>query len=231
MIENKVVLVTGGRRGLGAAIVDEVLSRGARTVYSTAREPFEDPRAQVITKQLEVTSEASVAALARDLTDVEIVVNNAGVLHPDSLLTGDFESIDATFQTNVFGPLRIVRAFAPILKANGGGAIVNVHSVLSWLGGAGAYGASKAAIWSLSNSLRLELEAQSTQVLGVHAGFIDTDMVSAMPVPKTPPAVIAARIIDALEKGDSEVLTDDLTVQIKSQLAGPVENLAYRSGR
>lgn len=231
MIENKVVLVTGGRRGLGAAIVDEVLSRGARTVYSTAREPFEDPRAQVITKQLEVTSEASVAALARDLTDVEIVVNNAGVLHPDSLLTGDFESIDATFQTNVFGPLRIVRAFAPILKANGGGAIVNVHSVLSWLGGAGAYGASKAAIWSLSNSLRLELEAQSTQVLGVHAGFIDTDMVSAMPVPKTPPAVIAARIIDALEKGDSEVLTDDLTVQIKSQLAGPVENLVYRSGR
>lgn len=231
MIENKVVLVTGGRRGLGAAIVDEVLSRGARTVYSTAREPFEDPRAQVITKQLEVTSEASVAALARDLTDVEIVVNNAGVLHPDSLLTGDFESIDATFQTNVFGPLRIVRAFAPILKANGGGAIVNVHSVLSWLGGAGAYGASKAAIWSLSNSLRLELEAQSTQVLGVHAGFIDTDMVSAMPVPKTPPAVIAARIIDALEKGDSEVLTDDLTVQIKSQLAGPVENLVYRRGR
>ncbi|OAT70086.1 short-chain dehydrogenase [Mycobacteroides immunogenum] len=231
MIENKVVLVTGGRRGLGAAIVDEVLSRGARTVYSTARDPFEDPRAQVITKQLEVTSEASVAALARDLTDVEIVVNNAGVLHPDSLLTGDFESIDATFQTNVFGPLRIVRAFAPILKANGGGAIVNVHSVLSWLGGAGAYGASKAAIWSLSNSLRLELEAQSTQVLGVHAGFIDTDMVSAMPVPKTPPAVIAARIIDALEKGDSEVLTDDLTVQIKSQLAGPVENLVYRRGR
>lgn len=231
MIENKVVLVTGGRRGLGAAIVDEVLSRGARTVYRTAREPFEDPRAQVITKQLEVTSEASVAALARDLTDVEIVVNNAGVLHPDSLLTGDFESIDATFQTNVFGPLRIVRAFAPILKANGGGAIVNVHSVLSWLGGAGAYGASKAAIWSLSNSLRLELEAQSTQVLGVHAGFIDTDMVSAMPVPKTPPAVIAARIIDALEKGDSEVLTDDLTVQIKSQLAGPVENLVYRRGR
>lgn len=231
MIENKVVLVTGGRRGLGAAIVDEVLSRGARTVYSTAREPFEDPRAQVITKQLEVTSEASVAALARDLTDVEIVVNNAGVLHPDSLLTGDFESIDATFQTNVFGPLRIVRAFAPILKANGGGAIVNVHSVLSWLGGAGAYGASKAAIWSLSNSLRLELEAQSTQVLGVHAGFIDTDMVSAMPAPKTPPAVIAARIIDALEKGDSEVLTDDLTVQIKSQLAGPVENLVYRRGR
>ncbi|NGX10079.1 SDR family oxidoreductase [Mycobacteroides franklinii] len=231
MIENKVVLVTGGRRGLGAAIVDEVLSRGARKVYSTARESFEDPREQVVTKQLEVTSEDSVAALARELTDVEIVVNNAGVLHPDSLLTGDFDRIDATFQTNVFGPLRVVRAFAPILKNHGGGAIVNIHSVLSWLGGAGAYGASKAAIWSVTNTLRLELEAQNTQVLGVHAGFIDTDMVSALPVAKTPPAVIAARIIDALEKGDNEVLTDDLTVQIKSQLAGPVENLAYRPGR
>ncbi|ORB59374.1 short-chain dehydrogenase [Mycobacteroides saopaulense] len=230
MIENKVVLVTGGRRGLGAALVDEALSRGARKVYSTARAPFEDSREQVVTKQLEVSSEASVATLAHDLTDVEIVINNAGVLHPDSLLSGDFDKIDATFQTNVFGPLRVVRAFAPILKDNGGGAIVNIHSVLSWLGGAGAYGASKAAIWSVTNTLRLELEAQHTHVLGVHAGFIDTDMVTALPVTKTPPAVIAARIIDALEKGDNEVLTDELTVQIKSQLAGPVENLAYRPG-
>ncbi|MBF9523606.1 short-chain dehydrogenase [Mycobacterium sp. MHSD3] len=230
MVENKVVLVTGGRRGLGAAIVDEVLSRGARKVYSTARQPFEDPRAQVIPQQLEVASESSVRALARELTDVEIVVNNAGVLHPDSLLTGDLDRMDATFQTNVFGPLRVIRAFAPILKANGGGAIVNIHSVLSWLGGAGAYGASKAAIWSVTNTLRLELEPQHTHVLGVHAGFIDTDMVSALDVPKTPPGVIAARIIDALEKGDNEVLTDELTAQVKSQLSGPVENLAYRPG-
>ncbi|AMW21976.1 MULTISPECIES: SDR family oxidoreductase [Mycobacteroides] len=230
MVENKVVLVTGGRRGLGAAIVDEVLSRGARKVYSTARQPFEDPRAQVIPQQLEVASESSVRALARELTDVEIVVNNAGVLHPDSLLTGDLDRVDATFQTNVFGPLRVIRAFAPILKANGGGAIVNIHSVLSWLGGAGAYGASKAAIWSVTNTLRLELEPQHTHVLGVHAGFIDTDMVSALDVPKTPPGVIAARIIDALEKGDNEVLTDELTAQVKSQLSGPVENLAYRPG-
>ncbi|GAB5904488.1 MULTISPECIES: SDR family oxidoreductase [Mycobacteroides] len=230
MVENKVVLVTGGRRGLGAAIVDEVLSRGARKVYSTARQPFEDPRAQVIPQQLEVASESSVRALARELTDVEIVVNNAGVLHPDSLLTGDLDRVDATFQTNVFGPLRVIRAFAPILKANGGGAIINIHSVLSWLGGAGAYGASKAAIWSVTNTLRLELEPQHTHVLGVHAGFIDTDMVSALDVPKTPPGVIAARIIDALEKGDNEVLTDELTAQVKSQLSGPVENLAYRPG-
>lgn len=230
MVENKVVLVTGGRRGLGAAIVDEVLSRGARKVDSTARQPFEDPRAQVIPQQLEVASESSVRALARELTDVEIVVNNAGVLHPDSLLTGDLDRVDATFQTNVFGPLRVIRAFAPILKANGGGAIINIHSVLSWLGGAGAYGASKAAIWSVTNTLRLELEPQHTHVLGVHAGFIDTDMVSALDVPKTPPGVIAARIIDALEKGDNEVLTDELTAQVKSQLSGPVENLAYRPG-
>lgn len=230
MVEGKVVLVTGGRRGLGAALVDEVLRRGARKVYSTAREPFEDARDEVVTRTLEVTSEDAVRALAEEATDVDIVINNAGVLLPASLLTGDFDSVEKTFQTNVFGPLRVVRAFAPALKSNGGGAVVNVHSVLSWLGGSGAYGASKAAIWSLSNSLRLELESQHTHVLGVHVGFIDTDMVSALNVPKTSARVVAERVLDALEKGDNEVLADDLTVQVKSQLSGPVENLAYRPG-
>jgi NAD(P)-dependent dehydrogenase (short-subunit alcohol dehydrogenase family) len=226
-VADKVVVVTGGRRGLGAALVDEVLARGARKVYSTARAPYTDDRTEVVTHELEVRSADSVAALAKIATDAEIVVNNAGVLLPESLLTGSFEHVTETFDVNVFGPLRVTRAFAPVLAANGGGAVINVHSVLSWLGGAGAYGASKAAIWSVTNSLRAELQRQNTQVVGVHAGFIDTDMVSAMPVPKMTPAEVAKRIVDGLEEGALEVLTDDITINVKAALCGPVERLTF----
>lgn len=178
-VAGKTVLVTGGRRGLGAAIVDEALKRGAAKVYSTARAAFADERPGVHPHVMEVRSAESVAGLAAVATDVDVVMNNAGVLLPAPLLTGDLKDVGETFDVNVLGPLRVARAFAPILAAHGGGALVNILSVLSWLGGGGAYGASKAAAWSVTNSLRAELAAQGTQVVGVHAGFIDTDMVAA----------------------------------------------------
>jgi NAD(P)-dependent dehydrogenase (short-subunit alcohol dehydrogenase family) len=181
----------------------------------------------VVTHALEVRSEESVAALAAMAADVQIVINNAGVLLGGALLSGDIDDVITTFDVNALGPLRVARAFAPILADNGGGAVVNVHSVLSWLGGAGAYGASKAAIWSITNSLRAELAGQNTQVVGVHAGFIDTDMVAGLAVPKTTPADIAARIVDGLESGAIEVLADDATVHAKAALSGPVENLTF----
>lgn len=224
-IAGKVVLVTGGRRGLGSALVDELLARGARKVYSTARTPYNDARTEVVTHQLEVTSTESVETLAQIATDAEIIVNNAGVLFPEPLLTGDFSHVTETFDVNVFGPLRVARAFGPILAANGGGALINIHSVLSWLGGAGAYGASKAAMWSITNSLRTELQPQNTHVVGVHAGFIDTDMVAAIPAPKATPADVARRIVDGLKENSVEVLTDDLSVNVKAALSGPVERL------
>ncbi|ANP52392.1 SDR family oxidoreductase [Streptomyces griseochromogenes] len=230
-VADKVVMVTGGRRGLGAALVDELLARGARKVYSTARSAYTDDRTEVVTAELEVRSAASVAALAEVATDVDIVFNNAGILLPAPLLTGDFEDATMTFDVNVFGLLRVARAFAPILAANGGGALVNMHSVLSWLAGSGAYGASKAAAWSLTNSLRLELASQKTQVVGVHAGFIDTEMVSAMELPKATPAEVAARILDGLEADATEVLADDATVAAKAALSGPVERLTLSAAR
>jgi NAD(P)-dependent dehydrogenase (short-subunit alcohol dehydrogenase family) len=226
-VQGKVVVVTGGRRGLGAALVDEVLARGAAKVYSTGRSVFSDDRPEVVPHALDVRSTESVAALAHAAADAEIVFNNAGILLPGSLLTGEFADITETFDINVFGPLRVARAFAPILAANGGGALVNMHSVLSWLAGSGAYGASKAAIWSVTNSLRTELAAQHTQVLGVHAGFIDTDMVSAMTATKTSPAEVARRIVDGVEDGAVEVLADDISVGVKAALSGPVENLSF----
>ncbi|UFS98076.1 SDR family oxidoreductase [Nocardia huaxiensis] len=226
-VQGRVAVVTGGRRGLGAALVDELLARGARKVYATARTAYTDDRPEVVTAQLEVGSDESVAAFAELAADAELVFNNAGVLHPASLLTGEFDSIAATFDINVFGPLRVARAFAPILAAHGGGALVNMHSVLSWLAGSGAYGASKAAAWSLTNSLRLELLRQNTQVVGVHAGFIDTDMVAAIDRPKATPARIAAQILDGLEAGHPEVLADEISIQVKSALSGPVDRLTF----
>ncbi|MFD9882919.1 SDR family oxidoreductase [Streptomyces alboflavus] len=224
-VAGKVAVVTGGRRGLGAALVDELLARGARKVYATARSAYVDDRPGVVTVELEVRSAESVAALAEVAADAEIVFNNAGVLLPAALLTGDLDSATTTFDVNVFGPLRVARAFAPVLAAGGGGALVNMHSVLSWLAGSGAYGASKAAAWSVTNSLRVELAAQHTQVVGVHSGFIDTDMVSALDRPKASPAEIAARIVDGVEAGHTEVLADDVTVGVKAALSGPVEQL------
>jgi len=226
-IAGKVVLVTGGRRGLGSALVDELLSRGASKVYATATSAFIDNRPGVIAHELQVRSEDSVAALANVADDVDIVINNAGILLPGPLLTGDMDDVLSTFDINAFGPLRVTRAFAPILAANGGGAVINVHSVLSWVAGTGAYGASKAAIWSITNSLRAELKPQNTQVVGVHVGFIDTEMVAEVGLPKTSPADVAVRILDGLEAGDVEVLADDLTVAVKAKLAGPVEELIF----
>ncbi|BBZ54127.1 SDR family oxidoreductase [Mycolicibacterium phocaicum] len=226
-VAGKVVVVTGGRRGLGAALVDELLARGVRKIYSTGRSSFTDERPEVVPVELEVRSEASVSAFAELASDAEIIFNNAGILLPGSLLTGGFDDIEATFDINVFGPLRVARAFAPILAANGGGAVVNMHSVLSWVAGSAAYGASKAAIWSVTNSLRGELAGQGTQVVGVHAGLIETDMVADIPGPKTTAVDIATRIIDGLEAGAVEVLADEVSVGVKSALSGPVENLTF----
>ncbi|MFB7124119.1 SDR family NAD(P)-dependent oxidoreductase [Kitasatospora xanthocidica] len=231
VIEGSTALVTGGRRGLGRAFTAELLARGAKKVYATARTPdtSEDPRVEVLA--LDVTDDASVAALAARADDVDIVFNNAGVLYPAPLLSADLALVRDTFETNVLGPLRIAQAFAPVLAARGGGALVDIHSLLSWGAGAGAYGASKAALWSLTNSLRLELAAQRTQVVGVHLGFADTEMVAAVPVDKIPPAEVARAVLDGVERGEHEVLVDDATRALKAALSGPVDDLAVLGRR
>ncbi|GAB2994841.1 SDR family oxidoreductase [Mycobacterium bourgelatii] len=224
-IQGSTVVVTGGQRGLGKAIVDELLQRGVAKVYATARapRPSDDPR--VVSVALDVTDPESVAALADTASDANVVVNNAGTFGAPKLLTSDIDEIRTVFDTNYFGALRVAQAFAPILARNGGGALVDIHSVLSWLAGFGAYGDSKAAIWSATNSLRIELAPQGTLVTGVHLGYTDTDMVSSFDVPKNDPRDVAKQIVDAVERGDAEVLADDLTRQVKANLSGPVEAL------
>jgi NAD(P)-dependent dehydrogenase (short-subunit alcohol dehydrogenase family) len=224
-IKGSTVVVTGGQRGLGKAIVEELLRRGAAKVYATARapKPSSDPR--VVGLQLDVTNADSVAALAASAPDVEIVINNAGVLGARKLLDSDIEEVREVFETNYFGALRVAKAFAPILAGNGGGALVDIASILSWMPGSGGYGDSKAALWSATNSLRLELEKQGTLVVAAHLSFTDTDMTSGFDAPKNTPGQVARAIVDGIERDDTEVLADDDTRYVKAALSGPVEAL------
>jgi NAD(P)-dependent dehydrogenase (short-subunit alcohol dehydrogenase family) len=222
-IAGSVALVTGANRGLGRVLAEHLLDRGAKTVYAAARNPasITDPRLTPVA--LDVTDPAAVAAAAERLTDVTLVVNNAGVSGAGSLLGApDLTGARAEFETNFWGPVLVTRAFAPVLAANGGGSLVNVLSVLSWvaLPTTGAYSASKAAAWSLTNSARGELRDQNTLVVGVHVGYMDTDMAADAPGPKLAPADLAGQILDAVEAGREEVLGDELTRQVKAGLSG-----------
>lgn len=230
-IRGCVAVVTGGQRGIGRACVEALLRRGAARVYATARQPAPRWDARVESVSLDVTDPGSVAALAAQAGDATIVINNAGVLYPSPLLTADMAEVEATFDTNVYGALRVARSFAPILAANGGGVLVDIHSVVSWAAGAAAYGASKAALWSVTNSLRIELAPQGTQVVGVHLGFADTDMTARLSVQKLPPATVAEVILDGIENGDTEVLVDQTSRNLKAALSGPVESLTVAIGR
>ena len=222
-IEGSIALVTGANRGLGAAFVRALLAGGAAKVYAAARHPASITQAGVVPVQLDVTRPEQVVALARDLRDVNLVVNNAGVFEPGPLLAPNaLDALLRQIQTNAIGPLRVVQAFAPVLAANGGGAVVNMLSVLSWLTLAqvsGTYSASKAAAWALSNALRQELTGQGTQLLSVHAAFIDTDMASGVQMPKTSPDDVARIAFDALHAGESEVLVDEVTRQVRAGFA------------
>ena len=228
-VHGSTAVVTGGQRGLGKALVDELIKRGAFQVYATARAPKKSNDPRVVSVALDVMSAKSTAALAEAASDATIVFNNAGISGGrPSLLKSEFRDIRAVFETNYFGALRVARAFAPVLARNGGGVLVDIHSVLSWVAGKGAYGDSKAALWSATNSLRMEMEPQKTLVTGVHVGYIDTDMVRSLDVPKIAASQVAAAILDGIEDGQTEVLVDEFTRQFKAALSGPVEGLQLR---
>ncbi|MFF4614951.1 SDR family oxidoreductase [Nonomuraea jabiensis] len=223
-ISGSVALVTGANRGLGAAFAQALLDRGARTVYAAARNPATITDTNLTPIELDVTDPAAVAAAAERCGDVDLLVNNAGISRSGS---SDPDSARAEMDTNYFGTLSMSRAFAPVLARNGGGALVNVLSVLSFitLPQVSGYAASKAAAWSLTNALRLELKEQGTHVLGVHAGYIDTDMAAHVTGPKITPAEVVAQTLDALETGAYEVLADAISRQSKAGLSGELERL------
>ena len=221
-IRDSVAFVTGANRGLGLAFAQELLAAGARKIYAAARNPKSITLNGVERVRLDVTEPETIAAAARKFTDVNLLINNAGISHWKGFLAPDgIETARSEMETNYFGPLLLSRAFTPILATNGGGAIVNVLSVLSWISvpSAGGYSASKSAAWSLTNWLRTALRGQGTQVLGVHAGPIDTDMAKDLTLPKVTPVDVVRQTLSAIEAGRDEVLADEWTRQAKAGLS------------
>jgi NAD(P)-dependent dehydrogenase (short-subunit alcohol dehydrogenase family) len=216
-LENAVVLITGANRGLGLAFAKEALARGARKVYAAARNPASITLEGVIPLKLDVNNPEDVARIAHDCADVTLLINNAGVAETGGFLSDDAEAmLRHQLETNLFGPLRLSRSFAPVLANNGGGGIINVLSIASWITGPllATYSATKSAAWSMTNALRQELTAQHTHVLGLHVGFIDTDLTSGMDVHKISPELVVTRTFDGLEQSAHQVLADETTQQV-----------------
>jgi NAD(P)-dependent dehydrogenase (short-subunit alcohol dehydrogenase family) len=221
-IEGAVGFVTGANRGLGKAFARELLERGAAKVYGASRRAGAVNEAGVVPVTLDITDLVRVAEVAEQCTDVTLLVNNAGVLRYSSFLgTPSLDAARSEMETNYFGTLSMCRAFAPVLKVNGGGAVVNMLSVTSFYTNPldASYGASKAAAWSLTNGMRIELASQRTLVVAVHASFIDTDMAALTDAPKISPGAVASQVFDAIEGNQIEVLADERTRFVKASLS------------
>jgi NAD(P)-dependent dehydrogenase (short-subunit alcohol dehydrogenase family) len=225
-IKGAVALVTGANRGIGKAFAQALLDHGAAKVYAGARDvtTITDPRLTPI--QLDVTDPASVARAAEVATDVTILVNNAGIGTAESLL-GSEDNLRDTFEVNFFGLVAVTKAFTPILKANGRTAVVNMLSDASFRQARlGAYAVSKAAAWAATNSTRVDLAPDGILVLGVHVGFVDTDLTSWVAgLPKLDPAEVARRTMEGIEADAYEVLVAESSVRIKAGLSGSIEDL------
>lgn len=223
--DGAVVLVTGANGGLGREWIRQSLERGARKIYATDLQLQAWGDERIVPLVLDITDEALVMAAARTALDTTILINNAGVAFRDPMLSTDDATMRRVFDINFFGPVTMSKAFAPILKANGGGAILNVTSVLSWIVVPPVYSSAKAALWMATNALRIELKPQGTAVVSLHMGYTDTPMTKSLNVPKADPVDVVRAGLDGIANGDYEVLADRLSVQVKRALSEPIEVL------
>ena len=218
-IEGKVILITGANRGIGKALASKALELGAKKVYATARDESKLAEVmaldsdRVVTLTLDVTNQEQVSAAAHAASDVEIVINNAGMGTGAQLMADDVvEKSKLEMDANFYGPMRMGVAFAPILKANGGGAIANVLSVAGLVNFpfAPTYSTSKAAGHSLTQGQRAVLAGQNTLVCGIYPGPIDTDMTAGMTVEKGSTEEVAVAVFEGLAQGTEEIFTDNM---------------------
>jgi NAD(P)-dependent dehydrogenase (short-subunit alcohol dehydrogenase family) len=226
-IENSVALVTGGNRGLGRQFAAQLLERGAK-VYVGVRNPASVDLPGAIPVRLDITDPASIAEAATVAADTTLLVNNAGISTHVGLVDGDIADIRREMGTHFFGTLDVTRAFAPVLTANGGGAVLNVLSVLSWVHrpGYGGYSAAKAAEWAMTNVVRQELAPAGIRVTALHVGYMDTDMAGYVPdSDKVDPAWVAGLALDAVRSGEAEVVVDDISRTVRAALSGGLETL------
>ena len=218
-IEGSVALVTGSNRGLGKALVSALLEAGAAKVYAGARDvstvSSDDPR--VVPLALDTSKLEQIAAAAIAAGDVTLLVNNAGVASSANVLTASQAAMETDFRTNVYGTLAVIKGFLPVLeRARGGATIVNVLSLVSLgsLPALGGYSASKAAAYSITQSLRPELKSRDIQILAVLPGPIDTDMVRDLPMPKASPGEVARAVLAGIERGEEDIFPDPMAQQM-----------------
>jgi len=219
-IQSSVALVTGANRGIGLALANALVARGAARVYAAARDPKSVTARGVVPLRLDVTDPAQIAAAAAEAADVTLLINNAGIASATSILAPSAR-LREELDTNVFGVLDTSRAFAPVLARNGGGTLVNILSVVSWISSPtlATYAVTKSAAWSVTNALRNALRDQHTRVIGAHFGFVDTDLTAGIDAPKLRPDDVAAAILDGIEAGRDEIVVDDFTRQVKLGLS------------
>ncbi|CAM3906292.1 SDR family oxidoreductase [Smaragdicoccus niigatensis] len=225
-ISGSVVLVTGANGGIGTQFVKGALDRGATKVYATARSPRTWDDERIVPLALDINDAASIAAAVSAAQDVTVLINNAGATPPSSNILDLSEAeLREGMETNFFGPVLMAKAFAPVLSSHPESVLIDVHSVASWYAFAGIYSASKAALWSATNSLRLELSPQGVHVVGVHVGYVDTAMAAHATGPKMLPADLVRAVFEAVEAGEFEVIADEVTAQVKAGLSQPLEVL------
>ncbi|MFF9392343.1 SDR family oxidoreductase [Streptomyces griseoluteus] len=228
-LKNAVAVVTGANRGLGRHLAAQLVERGAK-VYAAARRPETVDVPGAVPLRLDVTDEASIREAARVASDTTLLINNAGVSTGASLIGGETAEVRREMETNFFGLLAVTRSFVPVIEGNGGGTVLNVLSVLSWLhpAGLGSYAASKAASWALTDAVRDELAPRGIAVTALHVGYMDTDMASRVPADqKVAAADVAARALHGIETGQPEILADETSRYVKQSLsAAPHPNAA-----
>lgn len=225
-LHDSVVLVTGANGGLGQEFVTQALELGAAKVYAAARSPRQWDDGRIVPLRLDVTDGESIAAAVTEAPDVSVLINNAGAVPPTAGLV-DLPEADlrANMETNFFGPVLLTKAFAPTLLAARDAVLIDVHSVASWFAFGGAYSTSKAALWSATNALRVELAPKGVHVVGVHMGYVDTAMAANAPGPKLVPADLVAAIYDTVAADGYEVIGDGLTAAAKAGLSGSIDDM------
>jgi len=218
--QNTIALVTGANRGIGKALVSALLNAGASKVYAGTRDPsstgsqFFDAR--VVPIALDVTDAGQIEAAAAQASDTTMLFNNAGVLDFGDILSAPMAAIEKNIATNFYGKLSMARAFTPVILNNGGGAIINTLTLvaLASMPGLAVYNASKAAAWSMTQSLRASLAGQNITVYGVFPGAVDTDMLAGVEMDKSSPQDVAEAIVAGVQAGDEDIFPDPMAASV-----------------